>query len=75
LAGIDRRVRAREVQRWRRERESETLRARRLQFLQELSGRIDAGFTAMELLDAEAALLRTGTVDARQRDLPLPGGH
>jgi len=70
-AAINRRMRVRQVQRWRRERESEAIRERRLAFLRELSGRIDAGFSSSDLMDAQAAL----SENPSQRALPLRGGR
>jgi hypothetical protein len=55
---IDRRTRARAIERLRSKREDAQLRQRRLAMLAELAGKIEAGmFTASFLMDAEAALL------------------
>jgi hypothetical protein len=72
---IDRRMRARAISRWHRERESEASRSRRLVFLQELAGHIDAGFTPAELRAAEVALSHDRIHEVQQRDLPLRGGR
>lgn len=72
---IDQRTRARRIERWRLERESETLRDRRLAFLRELSGHLDEGFTPAEVTEAQVALTRYATANPLQRDLPLRGGR
>jgi len=72
---IDQRTRARRIERWRLERESETLRDRRLAFLRELSGHINDGFTPAEVAAAKVALTRHAIANPLQRDLPLRGGR
>lgn len=56
LRAIDRRMHGRKIRRWQHERAPEDLNKRRLAFLRELCGHIDAGFTPAELMAAEASL-------------------